>query len=89
MMQHDDFSKYHVLRRKGASSAEVYRQAKADGEDEIACFRLLREVFDLTLVDAKRIIVVANGQVDSLEEHQENLRSGLARVLQDLEGQRK
>jgi len=84
-MANYDFSKYHALRRKGLTPAEVYHQAVADGVDEISCIRLLREVFNLTLVDAKRVIVGASDRAESLEDHQENLFPSLKRALQDLD----
>lgn len=84
-MSSDDFSRYHGLRRNGSSPAEVYRHAVADGMDEIACFRLLREVFGLSLVDAKRVVVTASGRAESLEEHQEGLLPGAKNAVRDSE----
>ena len=52
----DDFTKYEALRGKGAKPRELYCVARADGLDLITSIRLLRKVFGLSLVDAKKII---------------------------------
>lgn len=84
-MEVNHFEKYLHLRRAGSSPAQVYLQAVADGLKEIACFRLLREVFGLTLVEAKRVIVEASGASSSLEARQEQILPGLKRALEDFE----
>ena len=50
----DDFTKYETLREKGSNPREVYELARADGLDVISSIRLLRRVFGLSLVDAKK-----------------------------------
>ena len=51
----DDFTKYENLRNRGAKAREVYEIARADGLDLIALIRLLRKVFGLSLVEAKKV----------------------------------
>jgi hypothetical protein len=48
------FDQYQQMRTQGATARDVYVRAKADGVDEITAIRLLREVFGISLVDAKR-----------------------------------
>ncbi len=84
-MSESEFSRYESLRQEGHSPAEVYRRASADGVDQIGCFRLLRQVFDLSLVEAKRVIVKVDTGADSLEEHQETLLPGLEKATEDLD----
>ncbi len=85
IMENDNFSKYCELREKGLSPAGVYRQARADGVGDISCFRILRIVSGLSIVDAKSVITVTSGQSTALEEHEEKLLPGLERALQDFE----
>ena len=51
----DDFTKYEALRERGSKPREVYDAARGDGLDLITSIRLLRKVFGLSLVDAKKI----------------------------------
>jgi hypothetical protein len=53
----DDFSKYEELRDSGSTAKQVHEAGKADGLDSITLIRLVRKVFDLSLADAKRVIV--------------------------------
>jgi ribosomal protein L7/L12 len=80
-----DFNKYLDLRQKGLSAADVYRAAVADGVGEIARLRLLREIFDLSLVEAKRIVAAASKQAKPLEAQQEDLLHGLEKALRKFE----
>jgi len=84
----DDFNKYHQMHSAGSSPGEVYRIAKADGADEITCIRLLRQVFSLSLVEAKTVIVEASGQSTSLEEYQSRLQAGIEQALEINSGQK-
>ncbi len=63
----DDFTKYENLRNRGAKAREVYEIARADGLDLIALIRLLRKVFGLSLVEAKKV----GGMLDVLNSKQE------------------
>jgi len=76
----DDFVKYRALRGQGACSIEIWRQAEADGVDPITRIRLLREVFCLSLVEAKEVSVQARCNSD-LVGYQETLVEGLNKVL--------
>ena len=71
MSQH--FEKYQHLRAMGASAAQIYLTAKGDGLDEITCIRLLRQIFDFSLTEAKEAMIIAEKRADSLEQYQERL----------------
>ena len=73
----DDFGKYENMRDKGARPTDVYRMAAADGFDPITVLRLLRKVFSLSLLQAKEVMVTAQGSANSLDEHQEKLASSV------------
>jgi hypothetical protein len=68
----DDFSKYESLRDKGYQAREVYQAAQADGLDLIVSVRLLRKLFGLTLVDAKK----ATGMLDVLVDQKQKVFPG-------------
>jgi hypothetical protein len=74
----DDFSKYEKMRAAGATAEQVYLAAAKSGADFLYCIRLLRKLFGLSLVQAKEVIIVADGYAPSLSEYQE-------RFLQPLE----
>jgi hypothetical protein len=64
-------SKYHGMVAAGADAKQVYLAAKADGLGQIQLIKLIRELFGLSLVEAKEVIVVADGLASSLSEYQE------------------
>lgn len=57
----NEYSKYEKMRDEGASPKEVYLAAKADNYNPIELIKLLRRVFDLSLIQAKEITVVSEG----------------------------
>lgn len=48
--------KYEEMRRAGKSPREVYLISKTDGLGEIDAMRLLRDVFGLTIIEAKEVM---------------------------------
>lgn len=84
----DPFDKYAALFGQEQAPQAIYRSAKADGLDGIACIRLLRHICGLSLVEAKRIMVTADERAESLEAYQEKLTPGVKHALQELEEQR-
>lgn len=82
------FDKYAALFGQEQDSQAIYRVAKADGLDGIACIRLLRHICGLSLVEAKRVIVTADERAESLEAYQEKLTPGVKHALRELEEQR-
>ncbi len=76
----NDFTKYTKLRDMGASAADVWVLAAHGGVDHVTRIRLIREVFSLSLVEAKAVSIKARSGVD-LAEHQEELLEGLNKVL--------
>lgn len=51
----DDFSKYVGMKDSGNSPSSVVTVARRDGMDDITLLRMLRSVFGLSLVDAKKV----------------------------------
>ena len=79
-----DFSQYVAMRDKGARAEEVFRQARHDGLDTVTCLRMVRQVFHLSLIEGKAIMIKADTGV-SLQEHEEKLIPGLKQALQETE----
>lgn len=79
-----DNQKYAEMRAAGASPVQVCQAAQDDGLALIVQTRLVRELFGLSLVDAKAAMIMAHGG-KTLEEHQQTLISGLEEVLSELE----
>jgi hypothetical protein len=77
-----DSSKYEAMRDTGATPGQVYLTAIEDGLREIDCIIILRRVFDLSLIDAKEVTIVASGVASSLDEHQQRLAEDLAKLLE-------
>ena len=60
------------------------RQARQDGLDAVACLRLVRQVFHLSLLEGKAVLIKADTGV-SLQEHEETFLPGLQQALQETE----
>ena len=80
-MKADDLSQHWHMCLADATPREVYLRAKAAGLGDIACIRLLRTLFPLSLVEAKEVVITADGGVSSLLEHQKNLLADLEAIL--------
>jgi hypothetical protein len=80
----DDFSKYIAMRDNRVRAEEVFRQARHDGLDTVTCLRMVRQVFHLSLVEGKAVMIKADTGV-SLQEHEETLLPGLKQALQETE----
>lgn len=61
MADRDPISVCTTLKEAGASPQAVYEAAKANGLDRIATIRLLRELFGLTLKEAKDVVALVEG----------------------------
>ena len=52
----DDFARYRKMQTEGSGPADVHRAAVADGLDRPALYRLLRSLFGLSVLEAKKVI---------------------------------
>lgn len=73
-----DITKYDSMKESGASPEDICRAMLEDELTWSECIRTLRQILALDLVGAKELIIVASGQAESLEQHQENI----AKVIQ-------
>ena len=60
---------------------KLFRRVLDETSDPIAAIRAVREVFGLSVNDAKEVWIQATGQAASLSEHQEKLAAALPRVV--------
>ncbi|MEG3896561.1 MULTISPECIES: hypothetical protein [unclassified Microcoleus] len=79
----DAFIKYHQMKKRGIKPKPIYLIAKADGLDFSARIRMLRQVFNFSLIEAKEVSTVATSKAKSLIKHQEELLPSLAKVLKE------
>ena len=82
----DEFETFHEMKRRGRSPVECAMAAKDAGLDFIPRIRMLREVYGLSLVDAKEAIVVSEGW-SSLHEYQGSLVPALESAFKALESE--
>ena len=75
----DDFSRYEKMKGNDASPENVYREAVKDGVDPITRIRLIRAVFSLSPGQAKEVVVRAEGEAESLDQHQTKIAETLIR----------
>ena len=60
---------------------KLFRKVLDDTADPVAAIRAVREVFGLSLSEAKDVWVQGTGQAASLNEHQEKLAAALPRIV--------
>lgn len=63
-----NLSQYRAMRDTGASVGDVYRRAASDGVGAVEMYKLLRDLFGLSLPDAKREIALARGDSELLDD---------------------
>lgn len=51
----EEFEKYESMRLAGMSAVDVYRAAVEAGSDQLVRIKMLRQVFGMSLLDAKRL----------------------------------
>ena len=83
----DNFEKYAICSSRGISAKKTYEIAKQDGLNFGECIRMLRQVYTLSLIDAKEVIVTVDEKVNSLAEFQEKLTPLVESELNRLESQ--
>jgi hypothetical protein len=83
-----DTAKYERMRDAGAGPTEVYHEAVRDGYQSFtAQVNILRQVFGLSLVEAKEAYIIAQGLADSLDEYQGRIADDLSRYLDETESE--
>lgn len=84
----DDFSTYRQMKERGESPAACWLASREAGLKVFAGIRMLREVFGLTLTEAKEVAIVAEGRFASLDEYQGDvLLPALEAALKEIENE--
>jgi hypothetical protein len=73
--------KYQKLRNDGTTPEDAYRAARADELDEIESLKMLRDVYELSITEAKTVSTNVETGATSLEEFQQNLMESLNNLL--------
>jgi len=60
---------------------KLFREVLRDTKDPLAAIRAVREVFGLSVEEAKEVWLQATGQAATLSKHQEKLAAALPRVV--------
>ena len=79
-----DNHKYVQMRDAGASPVQVCKAVDADGLPGVMQIRIIRELFGLSLIDAKATMIEAQTG-KSLEEYQADLCEALEAALGELD----
>jgi hypothetical protein len=79
--QNTEFQKYEAMRNAEKSPKDTYLQARADDLTTIECIRMLQEVFNLSLIQAKEVMVIGDGLADSLDAYEEKVITGLHNIV--------
>jgi hypothetical protein len=79
----DNFDEFIQMKAAGVGAKTAFLYAGKLGLDYFAQIRMLRSVFNLSLVEAKEVSVTADGSSLTLEEHQAKLFPALKAVLDD------
>jgi len=66
-----DFKKYQSLKQEGKTPVEVYSAAHTDGYNDLSCFKILCEVCNTSLREAKEVMAQYHYDCKSLNEYQE------------------
>ncbi|MCU0547489.1 MAG: hypothetical protein MUE44_35900 [Oscillatoriaceae cyanobacterium Prado104] len=80
----DDFTKYERMEERDVKPEQVYLIAEADGLDFSTSIRMLRRVYNLSLIEAKEVSILSKSKADSLIKHQEKLLPSLEKALNKL-----
>ena len=73
------------MREDGLGPDEVVRRAVDMGHGHIECIFIVRNVFALSLREAKGALVVGTGAASTLEEHEARVAAELAAYLEENE----
>jgi hypothetical protein len=60
---------------------KLFRQVHAETNDPLAAIRAVREVFGMSVSEAKEVWLQATGQAPSLTAHQEKLAAEMLRIV--------
>lgn len=77
----DLVNEYRVLANQGNAAKDICRLAREAGLRDFDRIVLIRELFGLSLVEAKEMIIIADGLASSLSEYQERFIPALEEII--------
>ena len=75
---------YDSMERDGLSPFAAYARHRQAGRQRLESLAAVRRDFDLSLAEAKEVMIIAEGSADSLWDHQEKLAELIEDELADL-----
>ena len=76
---------YVLLKADGKSAEEIMRQAELDGLDRISMIRMVRGLFELSLREAKDVLLRSTGMPGGVREYQERFVVPVALALAEMD----
>jgi hypothetical protein len=83
----DEFKKYSELAEQGATPNDISLAAKADGVGFMERLKLVRQIFALSVKEAKEVTIVADGLGTSLDDYQAKLVPALEKAIEMIKAQ--
>lgn len=77
----DSFQKYEAMRSEGSSPSQIYESGRRDGLDSITLIRMIRKICNLSIAEAKEVIMTADRPGSSLNDIQEGFIPEVERAL--------
>jgi len=76
MILQNDFSHFELLKKQGYNPEQICIEAEKQGLDFCTKIRLLRKLFNLSLIQAKEVIIVTNYQCyNNLDKNRDEILS--------------
>ena len=81
----EEYTEYEKMKSQGIEPVDIYLAAKKNGMPFIRTIRMLRSLFNLSLVDAKRVTFKGDtGQDDYTEEQVDEIIKAIDAVHKEL-----
>lgn len=77
-----EFGKFEAIRSQGGDALAAYLVAASDGIDQITSIRMLREVFGLSLEEARKVCFLGDTG-ETYEEQEGKLLDEFTQILDD------
>jgi len=82
MKINDNFDIFHSLRQQGLKAVEAYLKAKERNYDYFYRIRMLRKIYELDLIEAKKVSIIAEDVV-KLDTYEKNLIEATKMAYED------
>jgi ribosomal protein L7/L12 len=75
--------KYSQMKTDGSTPFVVYVEADKDGVGAVEGIKLIRDLFGLSFVEAKEVMLIATGAATSLDQHMRRVAEGLKHAFNE------